>query len=65
MYISVNWLKDYVNLDGVDIEELINKFTLSCAEVEGVEYKGKNELPENFYQIKEMMEELVVMEDEV
>ncbi len=42
MYISVNWLKDYVNLDGVDIEELINKFTLSCAEVEGVEYKGKN-----------------------
>ncbi len=41
MYISVNWLKDYVDLNGVDIEELINKFTLSCAEVEGIEYKGR------------------------
>ena len=41
MYISVNWLKDYVDLNGVDIEGLINKFTLSCAEVEGIEYKGR------------------------
>ncbi len=42
MYISINWIKDFVDLDGVDIEGLINKFTLSCAEVEGIEYKGKD-----------------------
>jgi len=42
MYISINWIKDFVDLDGVDIEKLINKFTLSCAEVEGIEYKGKD-----------------------
>ncbi len=42
MYISLNWIKDYVNLDGIDVNELINKFTLSCAEVEGVEKKGEN-----------------------
>lgn len=41
MFISINWIKDFVDLDGVNIEELINKFTLSCAEVEGIEYKGK------------------------
>ena len=42
MYISLNWIKDYVDLDGINVEELINKFTLSCAEVEGVEYKGRD-----------------------
>ncbi len=42
MYISLNWIKDYVDLDGVDLKELINKFTLSCAEVEGYEVKGEN-----------------------
>ncbi len=41
MYISINWIKDFVDLEGVDIEKLINQFTLSCAEVEGIEYKGK------------------------
>lgn len=39
MYISINWIKDFVDLDGIDIKGLINKFTLSTAEVEGfVEY---------------------------
>ncbi len=42
MYISINWIKDFVDLDGVNIENLIDKFTLSCAEVEGIEYKGKD-----------------------
>lgn len=42
MYISVNWLKDFVNLDGLNIEDVVQQFTLSCAEVEGVEYKGKD-----------------------
>ena len=42
MYISLNWIKDYVDLDGVDVESLINQFTLSTAEVEGFERKGEN-----------------------
>ena len=42
MYISINWIKDFVDLDGINIEDLINRFTLSVAEVEGIEYKGKN-----------------------
>ena len=38
MYISLNWIKDFVDLEGLNIEEVVNKFTLSCAEVEGVIY---------------------------
>ena len=41
MYISLNWIKDYVDLKGINVEKLINQFTLSTAEVEGYEYKGK------------------------
>lgn len=40
MYISINWIKDFVNLDGIDIDSLINRFTLATAEVEGIEKKG-------------------------
>lgn len=42
MIISLNWIKDYVNLDGIEVDELVKRFGLSTAEVEGVEYKGKN-----------------------
>ena len=42
MYISINWIKDFVDLDGIDIKGLINKFTLSTAEVEGYVEYGKN-----------------------
>lgn len=43
MYISLNWIKDYVDLEGIDIMNLINnRFTLAVAEVEGVEVKGEN-----------------------
>lgn len=42
MYISINWIKDFVDLDNIDVKELINKFTLSTAEVEGYEEYGKN-----------------------
>ena len=42
MKVSINWIKDFVNMDGVNIENLISKFTMGVAEVEGVEYKGKN-----------------------
>ena len=40
MFVSMNWIKDYVDLEGYDIEKLIQRFTLSTAEVEGIEYKG-------------------------
>lgn len=42
MYISINWIKDFVDLKGVDIKGLINKFTLSTAEVEGIIEYGKD-----------------------
>lgn len=40
MYISLNWINDYVDLTGIDIDTLLDKFTLSCAEIEGYERKG-------------------------
>ena len=42
MYISLNWIKDFVNLDGISTDELVKRFGLSTAEVEGVEIKGEN-----------------------
>lgn len=36
MLISMNWISDYTDLTGIDLKELINKFTLSTAEVEHV-----------------------------
>ena len=41
MFVSMNWIKDFVDLEGQDLDSLIHRFTLSTAEVEGVEYKGK------------------------
>lgn len=40
MFVSMNWIQDYVDLKGQNLEELIHRFTLSTAEVEGIEYKG-------------------------
>lgn len=42
MYISLNWIKEFVNLDGIEVDELVKRFGLATAEVEGVEYKGRN-----------------------
>lgn len=42
MYVSMNWIKDFVDLEGQDLEALIHRFTLSTAEVEGIEYKGRD-----------------------
>lgn len=42
MKISLNWIKDFVNLDGIEVDELVKRFGLSTAEVEGVEYKGRD-----------------------
>ena len=42
MKISMNWINDYVDLSGIDIKELVHRFTMSTAEIEGYEEKGKN-----------------------
>ena len=42
MFLSMNWVRDFVDLDGLNLEELIHQFTLSTAEVEGIEYIGKD-----------------------
>lgn len=41
MKISLNWIGDFVDLEGVDYHELIKKFTLATAEVEDVYEVGK------------------------
>ncbi|MGE5354269.1 MAG: phenylalanine--tRNA ligase subunit beta [Acidobacteriota bacterium] len=40
MKISLNWLKDYVDLEGIASSEIIDKLTISGLEVEDVEEKG-------------------------
>ena len=42
MIISLNWIKDFVNLDGIAVDELTKRFGLSTAEIEGVEYRGRD-----------------------
>ena len=42
MFVSMNWLQDFVDLEGEDLTGLIKRFTLSTAEVEGIEYKGSD-----------------------
>lgn len=41
MIISLNWIKEFVNLDGIEVDELTKRFGLSTAEIESVELKGK------------------------
>ena len=41
MKVSINWIKDFVNLDGISESELINRFTLSTAEIEEVITEGE------------------------
>ena len=42
MFVSINWIKEYVDLSGLDIKKLINSFTLATAEVEDIIVKGKD-----------------------
>lgn len=42
MFVSINWIKEYVNLDGFDVKKLINSFTLATAEVEDIIVKGED-----------------------
>lgn len=40
MKVSLNWLNEFVNLKGIDIKDIVSKFSLTTAEVEGYEIKG-------------------------
>ena len=40
MLLSMNWIRDFVDLDGFDLDELIHRFTLSTAEVEDIFHMG-------------------------
>ena len=43
MFISMNWIRDYVDLSGLDLNKLIQQFSLSTAEVENeIFYKGSD-----------------------
>jgi len=45
MYISINWIKDFVDLDGIDVENLIYKFTMSTDPVPGAIFSAMNPSP--------------------
>ena len=57
MFLSMNWIKDFVDLSGLDELSLINQFSLSTAEVENdIQFKGKDisgvvaaEMPASFH----------------
>ena len=40
MFLSMNWIGDFVDLSGLDKKALIHRFTLSTAEVEEIIEKG-------------------------
>ena len=40
MFLSMNWIGDFVDLSGLDRVSLIRNFTLSTAEVEDIIIKG-------------------------
>ena len=43
MFLSMNWIEDFVDLSGLDKIELIQKFSLSTAEVENdIFHKGSD-----------------------
>ena len=42
MFLSMNWIGDFVDLSGLDKKALIKNFTLSTAEVEDIFEKGNN-----------------------
>ena len=54
MFVSMNWIKEYVDLSNENIEELIHRFTLSTAEVEDIIYKGADVRGVIIAQIKEV-----------
>ncbi|WP_372422075.1 phenylalanine--tRNA ligase subunit beta [Salinarimonas chemoclinalis] len=41
MYISLNWLSDWIDLDGLSPEQIAERLTVSCAEVEGLVHETR------------------------
>lgn len=41
MLVSLNWLKNYVDMDGISPEELAEKVTKSGIEVDHIEYMAE------------------------
>ena len=43
MFLSMNWISDFVDLSGLDKLKLINQFSLSTAEVENeIFFRGED-----------------------
>ncbi len=42
MLISLNWIKEFVDLSGIEVDELTKRFGLSTAEIESVTHLGSN-----------------------
>ncbi|MDQ2693694.1 MAG: phenylalanine--tRNA ligase subunit beta [Chloroflexota bacterium] len=40
MKLPISWLKDYINIDGLSVEEIARKLTLAGLEVEEIKYVG-------------------------
>ena len=43
MRVSLNWVKDFVDISGISVEEIAEKLTMSGLEVEGIERKERAE----------------------
>ena len=42
MFISIDWIKEYVDLSGIEKKDLVEKYTLGTAEIENVEESNKH-----------------------
>ena len=40
MKISLNWLKEFVDLDGITKEDIYKNINQMCAEIENIEERG-------------------------
>lgn len=57
MFLSMNWISDFVDLSGIDREKLIHRFSLSTAEVENeIFFKGSDLSGVVIAEIKEVAE---------
>lgn len=42
MLLSLNWIKDFVDLDGISTDEIVKRYILSTAEIEEIIHKGQD-----------------------
>ncbi len=40
MKLPISWLKDFIDLDGLSVEDIARKLTLAGLEVDGIQYVG-------------------------